>query len=389
MKKTTVIFLSLLLAAVLCACGGKPAESEEASLPETTAEAASSDAEPAAETAGSTEEAAHTVKVSGTDLLPYLFGYLSYEKDSAGYVLPYRFTAAQRVKLLSDSKSFVANSCSGIRLDIVGNFKNITVKYRLAPAVELQPQSFDVCENGKLTESVRGKDYKKYEDGLLTYQMTEPGRFTIWFPSYSVMGIAEIEADGPFEPAPQGAKVLVHGDSVTQGAFTENVSESFINTVARTLNWDILNQACSGYTFKRYPRGTFEYDPEYILVYYGYNDFSQGDDVQAECAKFLQELKDQYPQAKVIVISPAVKRFVKGEKEVTMMARLNSAGVSYWSCCEAMEQQAAALGYPFLKEYSLKRDPGLFQSDGIHPNTEGNALLGQDIAEQLKALIGP
>ena len=240
MKKTPVIFLSLLLAAVLCACGGKPAESEEASLPETT-EAASSYAETAEETAGSTEEAAHTVKVSGTDLLPYLFGYLSYEKDSAGYVLPYRFTAAQRVKLLSDSKSFVANSCSGIRLDIVGNFKNITVKYRLAPAVELQPQSFDVCENGKRTESVRGKDYKKYEDGLLTYQMTEPGRFTIWFPSYSVMGIAEIEADGSFEPAPQGAKVLVHGDSVTQGAFTENVSESFIITVARTLNWDILN----------------------------------------------------------------------------------------------------------------------------------------------------
>lgn len=399
MKRNTGLALLLALLMLLTACGENTGSSTAAP---TEAPALSTEAETTteAETEATTEEptteaptkeyAKRQVKLSGSELLPFVFGYLTTAKDNSNYVTFYRFTEKQRQQLLADGKTFVANTGAGIRLDIVGGFEHIKIKYRFGTGVSSQSQSFDVYENGVKTKNVtvpKAKYTSTVED-VLDYQMTKPGRFTLWFPTYASFAIAEIETDAEFEAAPQGVKVLVHGDSVTQGAFTEQVSEGYIAVMAREFGWDLLNQACSSYTFKKYPRDSFDFEPEIILVDYGYNDFNAGDVIDAEAGKFLQEIKDRYPKAQVFVISPAVRRYLKNESDQMMRLKLNKNNVSYQACCDTIEQHAAALGFTFMKSYNAQRSPIMIQ-DSVHPTKDGHVLLGKDLAEQLKEMLAP
>lgn len=245
--------------------------------------------------------------ITGEDLKPYVFGYLETEIDEDGYLHFYRFTKKQREILAADSHKFVSRASSGVRLDITGDFKTIAFDYRffnnLKPETAVHP-TFDICENDIPRMHIRKLEAMGTEDHHLYYEMGGPGRFTIYFPTYSELSIKNLQIDGNFIPTPQGIKYLAHGDSISQGAFSEMNHETYVSLIQREFGFDLLNQSVSGYTFGKYPFDDIDFDPEIITVGYGTNDWSGSADLDTNSKVFFEKLKAQFPKAKVYVLTP-------------------------------------------------------------------------------------
>lgn len=329
------------------------------------------------------------MKLKGEEILPYVFGFIDTEIDMDGYVFFYRFTKGQRASLLENNRKIVSHTGSGIRLDVCGDFKNIQIKYRFWNVVETQYPAFDIYENGIYRQHVRKLEVKGPEDHTLTYNMQKPGRFTLYFPTYANLALLEVTADGAMKPFPQGSiKYLAHGDSISQGAFTENISESYVNTIARHFGWNLLNQSCSGYTFRRYPRDTFDFQPDVITIGYGSNDWSVDEKVDEDSKCFFSEIKTQYPNAQVFVITPIYRLRHNGiclKSDAEFSEAVNHLDLKFSDVRAIVEKNAKSFGFTVIDGFEmLEHNMAYFKEDFLHPNEAGHKLYGKNIVNELE-----
>lgn len=163
----------------------------------------------------------------------------------------------------------------------------------------------DIMENGH------------YDEIPLTQESTE-GCFSlgsgtktvrIVFPWSMNLGLEllELESATFAEPVTKSKKLLIYGDSITQGACSLYPSQTYTAQLARWLDAEAISKAVgSEYYYPELAQIKQQTCPDYITVSYGCNDWYHLSRAEFtnRCRRFWAAICENYPSAKKFALTP-------------------------------------------------------------------------------------
>ena len=247
--------------------------------------------------------------------------------EDDGKIRFHRFTAQeelfyqQRDEKLGKSFSFRCSAPSGVKLYFATNSKSLKISVVTGVATSRSYFSFDVFENASLIGYLDNfKEEELFEN--YTEQQFPLGKHeksfvlsdgmkevTVYFPwSVSIDNI-EIDLDdgARIEPLKPKKKLLVYGDSITQGYDATRPSRRYAARIAEFLDAEEINKAIGGEIFvPPLVKDKLDFVPDYITVAYGTNDWSttDGKDFYENVKSFYGYLSQNYPTATIFAITP-------------------------------------------------------------------------------------
>ena len=189
--------------------------------------------------------------------------------------------------------------------------------------------SFDVYSNDSLIGQIKNFNkepqypYKKYSLADRQKTFTLSGglkRIRIYFP-WSVQGmIKEIEIDdgSSIMPVTHKRKIVMYGDSITQGYDSEKPSRSYASRLTDWLDADGIKKGIGGSVFLPELAGIkASFIPDFITVSYGTNDWNGAvfDSFKKRCTAFYENLTHNYQDTLILAIAP-IWRADSGERRV-------------------------------------------------------------------------
>lgn len=320
------------------------------------------------------------MQLSFDQITSVLFGALECAEGPEGLQLN-RFTEAQRQILSALPNANRLNrslASAGIHLDFFTDSDFLELSLLHAPASS-QPVCYtDVYEDGRLLLRC---GFENAEGGPLHLRAAlKPGRsrVTVWLPCLFSTVLRSIRlADGAsLEPAPKKERLLFLGDSITQGYITPAPSLCYTNLVTAALEADCLNQAIAGARFGEIPpEMTGLYRPDRILIAYGTNDFSHREEVAANAAVFLRNVRTAYPGVPIIGVLPIWRGILREEAEKQrFLEMLRDIRAVYETLPDCTVLDGMTL---------VAHTPDCFAPDVLHPNTEGFRQYAENLLKYL------
>lgn len=206
--------------------------------------------------------------------------------------------------------------------------------------------------------------------------------------------------------------ILFLGDSITEGAVTNDDKNRYVNVVGALSGANVVNYGVGGTRIARQKDGNiiYNYDfnlrveimqdqADYVVVFGGINDYAHGtaplgnESDQTVFTFFgavkvlFSKLKIKYSKAKILVVLPLNSTMV-GLQEIKQGIK-----VTLPQYREVLNKVAKENGFNVLNLSNIKElNPLIDESnekyfyDGLHPNDEGHKLLGKLIYEHLTTL---
>ena len=227
------------------------------------------------------------------------FGALLFTETTDGLQVN-KCTAAQIAAWGSHDKTTQASASTGIRLDFLTNSSRFYFKGT--------PTSvFELFINGELVSQSK--------DGVIDVELDNSkgeNRITVLFPNHDAnVCIQQVNIDDGASVTPHtyDRKFLILGDSITQGKTSSASSYAYANQISMMFNADSVIQGISGGRFfadTLDPNADF--DPDYIFVAFGTNDWSWGRPDEATYIQYMREyfekLRKLYPDATIFGLAP-------------------------------------------------------------------------------------
>ena len=190
----------------------------------------------------------------------------------------------------------------------------------------------------------------------------------IYLPWSAMVELQELCLDDGawFEPVKPGKKLLCFGDSITQGYDTLYPSAKYATQLAKLLDAEERNKGVGGEIyFPELAKTKEDYDPDYITVAYGSNDWNKSDlaTFRSNCTQFFENLCENYPNARIYVITPIWRSDCETPHKVGEFALL--------------EQVIRTVTAPYahitvIPGFDLvAHDENYFADRRLHPNDEG------------------
>lgn len=309
-----------------------------------------------------------------------------------------RFTAQQEQMYALRDPMPVEPGClasTGVRLAFSTNSPWVYLKADVRRGSSRSFFAFDLCVNGKLVDSLEnfgnytylpGKPYKaEFPLGVYEKQFAlGEGEKTVevYFPWNACPILQELSlADGAtLKPVKRPGKLLVYGDSITQGYDCLHPTAHHIPRLAAHLHADVWNKAVGGEIF--FPEladSPEDFEPEDILVAYGTNDLSStdGDDFDRRCGDFYRNLSKRYPNARIFAITPIWREdYNKAHKfgtfdELVLRLRKAIAQIPNLTVIDGFDL--------------VPHDPVYFSDLKVHPNDAGYLHYGNNLCRQIDA----
>lgn len=176
-------------------------------------------------------------------------------------------------------------------------------------------------------------------------------------------------------------KLLAYGDSITQGFDALRPYNRQIGKLADMLDAEEISKACGGECFyEPLARLKDDFIPDYIYVAYGTNDWGKKtyEDFMANCRGFFAGLRQNYPDAPIIVVTPIWRRIWQTQKEFGPFHSVEQ-GIR--------EAVAAYEGIHVIRGFDLvPHDPVYFSDWGLHPNDAGFAYYAENLLRAVREL---
>ncbi|MDF2921406.1 MAG: lysophospholipase L1-like esterase [Paenibacillaceae bacterium] len=176
-------------------------------------------------------------------------------------------------------------------------------------------------------------------------------------------------------------KLLCYGDSITQGADARHPSCTYPFLLGKALGLQVLNQGVSGFMFNEQCLDPgLPFDPDYITVAYGTNDWRNLPTLQQfkdNCYRFLSRLKEIYPQARIAVITPLWRA------DHNTIA----SGVGEFSAVHStIDAICRAIGgfYVIDGRMLVPHEQNYFGDRRLHPNEEGFQCMSDSLIRALQ-----
>lgn len=308
-------------------------------------------------------------------------GALKITEDADGFhferMTPAQVAAFTRANATFEGKCYAA---AGVRLDFETDSDLLAVRWHQAQVTTRRFCFFDVLVDGELMLHSGTFDCGAEPEGSFCCALPEGvHRVQIFLPA--LVGIClrsvTLSEGATVIPRRPSKRILLHGDSITQGYDAMFPSGSYANLLARHYDAELLNQAVGGACFNS---EVLEYVGEFdfALVAYGCNDWTKktpetfGSDADA----FFVRLKELYPTMPVFVLLPIWR--------ADEFTRHDAVG-DFQECRALLGTLAEKQGFTVLDDYDLvTHDVRLFSDRRIHPNDAGFTLYAQRLIEMLE-----
>ena len=310
----------------------------------------------------------------------------------------YRFSEAEDAFYNERNTSFHDRSlcCAGVKLLFKTNSETLGLVAETEKRSSRTYFSFDVTVNGaylgslsNFSEETLPVDYtvENYPLGRFEKEFSlGAGEKTVavYFPALvRVTDFALTLADGasliPIKPV---KRLLVYGDSITQGYDARYPARRYAMRLAEALDAEEINKAIGGEIFcPRLAELSDEDSIDYITVAYGTNDWSatSGERFLSDAKAFYSALSGRYPDAKIFAITP--------------IWRANTDEAKPFGPFESVKEKLA-LAVQGLENVTLidgidlvPHDTALFADLRLHPRDEGFDLYAENLIGKIKAYL--
>ena len=297
------------------------------------------------------------------------------EKTQAGRIKFHRFTEAQEKAYKDYSADFYrkAFATSGIRLEFVTDSKSLSLNVKVTT---------------KLSSSRRFFAHTVYVDDKLVgkFDLGEgEKRVKIYFPWSAVSEMLSFELDdgAKIEPVEKKCKMIIFGDSITQGYDALAPENSYASIVTDALDADARDKGIGGEVF--WPTlGSLrdDFEPDYITVAYGTNDWSRNDKetFDRDCEAFYTRLSANYSEATIFALSP----IWRGDKD---SGKSKVGEFSYIG--EKIKEVADSLPNVIFIDTDgfVPEDSAYFSDLFLHPNDDGFKPYAENLLKIIKQYI--
>ena len=315
------------------------------------------------------------MKASRNTLKKFIKGALTI-RDEGAYICPLTYEEGQIEEFRAADKGWVWRSqfSAGTRIELMTDATELRFDYN-ATDFSSSDNTFDLYVDGvlKCVHKV-----KKFNFDRAVYTMREGWKLVqIYLPTDCHIGIKNFNINGGYKSVKdKGQKVLIIGDSITQGYGPFMSGATYANVLQRKTGYNIVAQGIGGLPFKDCALYKGEYEPDKIVVSLGTNYYEAGlkYDYEKEVKLFFKKLNELWGDKEIIYISPLWR-----DNNVNMERFL-------W-CIETATSEALKYdNITVIDGFDLVPNVEECFCDKIHPNAYGCELLANNLAFIFKEL---
>lgn len=311
----------------------------------------------------------------------------------------YRFTQEQENLYLTYKSGHRAKlyACSGIRLAFRTDSRKLQLKVLLEKATARNYFSFDVFVNGEMVDTLDNFSGLEipvmYTDLAVSYGEfskeidlgTGEKMVTVYFPwtAKVILQALELDDGAKLQPAIPEKKLLVLGDSITQGYDAMRPSNKYITRIADWLGAEEYNKAIGGDYFWPELADTEEpFMPDYIIGAYGTNDWRKLPEktFTENCRGFYKNLSDRYPDVQIFAITPLWRADQDYEEPYCPHDQMDE---NIRRLVADLPNVIPISGYPLVPH-----EEGLFADLRLHPTDMGYDHYYKNLKEVMAPYVG-
>ena len=304
-----------------------------------------------------------------------------------GAVQFHRFNREQEELYRQTNADFYKKSfaTSGVRLEFITDSPTLSMEVRVSASSSRKFFSHDITVNGTLISA-----FGSQASATGTYAHTcalGDGTKTvcIYFPWSVCSLLTKLElADGStLTPVAKSRRMLIYGDSITQGYDATLTSQAYATRLTDLLDAEAINRGIGGERFfPALAEASGELSPDVITVAYGTNDWSKSDSYETfatACADFYGTLSRLYPTAKIFAITPIWR---KDGDRITNVGEFSITAKTIKEVAATLSNVVAIDGYDFVPH-----DSAYFYDLRLHPNDEGFAHYVEHLYAEIQKYI--
>ena len=315
------------------------------------------------------------MKLAGSTLKKLFKGAIYFETER-GWLTPYRYSKAQLDYMAQPGYDwgwrFRAKIAGCSRIELKTDSTKISFKYKASDYHE-RANTFDLYVNGEL-RSVYKID--KVYNGKVEFSLPEgTKKVCIYMPCESIVKIKDFTLDGTYTSIKEkGSKLLIFGDSITQGAGPAFAGAAYANELQRMTKMNVLAQGIGGYRFEPCDLMTVDgFEPDKLLIFLGTNYYDEECLERYDYGKAVKEyfelLVKLYPTTPIYVITPLWRN------NGVIWDRFYWCIKTIKEACAQYKSITVADGFDFVPNAD-----DCF-SDGVHPNAYGSYHLAKNLAK--------
>lgn len=321
------------------------------------------------------------MKLSFEQICSITMGYVQAEKTERG-IRFYRFTEEQMDIFKQSNADFYmrAFASAGIKMCFKTDSQKLFIKVRVKEGSLRKYFSFDLMVNHKLVGTLNNFFDVKLPKNYTTLQLPL-GEFSklfllgegtkevcIYLPWSVDVEIIEISLEDKsfIKPIKPPKKMLIFGDSITQGCDALHPSKCYTARIAESFDAEEINKGIGGATF--FPPLALlkdNFEPDYILVAYGSNDWKKSNksEFMKNCYDFFSALKNNYPNTPIYAIAPTWRKDMNVESDFGPFCKV----------AEYIEEIVKKFkNITFVNGFDfIPKDETYFADLRLHPNDKG------------------
>ena len=310
-------------------------------------------------------------------------------EERNGYYYPYRLTRGQADFFAGQADCRYANASANIYLEFTTRKKEIGFSYEVYQQWHWYPDHAwwpdDTVYFGVYIGDEPVSLYPAEQKGRFHYSIETEGETVvrIALPDNAAVCVGELDF-GDYAPTEQKPKrLLVIGDSITQGLIGNSGSQNFITHISAMQQMEPLNQSVGGAQF--WPDmidETLPFVPTHVLVSLGTNDVLKNsplDAIKSRIQQVLQRVAALYPAAEITVLTP-IRSFLH-EDSFADAAKLvcpkspEELRQRYVAVCREIGTLGERFGMCVVPGSDLLPLDRRYFSDEVHPNDLGFAQM--------------
>ena len=324
-----------------------------------------------------------------------MLGCLRMEEQEDGYVTFSRLTQKQEELYVARKYGPRPFASASMKLEFYTKGGEVSFDYEISPGTNRAYYSIDLLVDNVFCYHI-AKDIHS-DIGRFVYHIpceeTEQ-RITIYFPTTASIKIKNICIPDDYISHKRKLKILALGDSSVQGYYPNHFQNTYANIIADEFDADMLNQAMGGSIFNKDFLDELTFEPDFIMVSFGINDWALRRFQSGETARsYFQRLTCMYPGKTVFVIIP-FEVYTLARKNPDLV-KVDGNDVDLFESQTLQDVREKILDT--IKDYEyivpinardfVPRYLECFYEDKIHFSDLGNILAAKGIIKEIKKYI--
>ena len=307
----------------------------------------------------------------------------------------YRFTEREEEYYKNYRDDFYMKSfaTAGVKLSFKTDSENLTLKVVTEPGSSRRYFSVDVFVDGKKLDSLDNFGETELVGNYVGVDLPL-GEFSksftlgrgeksiaIYLPWSMKTAISELSLDdgASIEPIKPAKKLLIYGDSITQGYDARRPSNRYGARLAEALGAEEINKAIGGDVFRTgLAECSEESEPDYVLIAYGTNDWNgkSREHFLENCRGFYKTVSEKYPEARIFAITPIWRKNFNEERPFGSFFDVDP---TIRECVKELPNVTVIGGFDLVP-----KDESCFADLRLHPIDEGFDHYVENLLSEIK-----